>query len=106
MSKKKNAQKEKRAFSRFAGRIVTRKIKVNVMKKDMSKEKYKEYRRILYDSGEYDMYDVVNDCSPGASAQKMKMREKLRKFEERHGAVHVHLVKSGEDYAQYCSIVN
>lgn len=76
------------------------------MRKRMSKEKYKEYRKILYDSGGYDMTEVVNDYSPGAKAQRMKMRKELLEFEKKHGAVNVHLVKSGRDYAQFCSIVN
>lgn len=72
----------------------------------MTEERYKEYQRILYDCGKLDLDDVVNDSFSAAKKQRLLMRKKLLEFEEKYGAVHDHLVKSGRDYAQFCMIVN
>lgn len=53
--------------------------------KTMDAVAYKEFRKLLYDYGNYDLWEIVSPLSKGAYVKQKAMLKALCDFEKRHG---------------------
>jgi hypothetical protein len=53
--------------------------------KAMNAADYKEFRRLLYDYGKYDFYEIITPTSKGAFEKQRSMLKNLETFVKKHG---------------------
>jgi len=70
-------------------------MRENIPDKDMSEADYKEFRKLLYDYGEFDRI-ALGSRARGTDAKLKAMKEALLRFEEKHGDPSTHLDPNGD----------
>jgi len=78
-------------------------MRVNIPDKDMSEADYKEFRKLLYDYGEFDRI-ALGSRARGTDAKLKSMKEALTRFMEEHGEASIYLAKDNKDYSAFVMI--
>jgi len=71
----------------------------------MSAEDYKEFRKLLYDFGEYTLSDLASPLSWGADEKRIAVTKALYDFQEKHGDVSSRVREKKEDFETYTVLV-